>query len=146
MPAAELKFRLIYVGDSCIDYHVPAMPVSISAKDLSIQYNTKVVIDRVQSQVDVIVTMAYYCAKKTVFSGGLTTKFEVLNLSSYINAKEGTNEFGISNNFLPMLVSIGFSTARGYFAAENKGTFLEAFPFPAISVENILKRISYQLI
>ena len=112
MPAVDLKFRLIYVGDSFIESNFSALSDSISAEDLSIQYNTQVVIDRRQSQVNVIVTMVYYCAKKIAFSGRLTTKFEVLNLSSYINTKEGTNEFGISNNFLPMLVSIGFSTAR----------------------------------
>ena len=81
-----------------------------------------------------------------MFSGGLTTRFEVVNLYEYIISKEGENEFQVENDFIPMLINISFGTTRGYFIRELQDTVLSKYPFPIISFDNILKKTSYQLI
>ena len=103
-------------------------------------------VDRPESRVEVIVSMMYFIGKVKLFSGSLTTGFDVVDLSSYISAEDGEDKFRIESDFLPMLINIAFGTTRGYFAKELGGTALEAYPFPMIPMESILKRTTYQLI
>lgn len=143
----NLKIRLSQVGEPAIDIHVPKqIDGSVSTADLKIQYNVLVRINRPESRVDIIVSMVYLSGQNKLFSGSLTTGFDVVDLASYITAKEGEDEFRIESDFLPMLISIAFSTTRGYFVREFSGSVLEPYPFPMIPMESIQKRTSYQLI
>ena len=73
-------------------------------------------------------------------------RFDVVDLASYITAKEGEDEFRIESDFLPMLISIAFSTTRGYFARELVGSALAPYPFPMIPMDTLQKHTTYQLI
>ena len=90
--------------------------------------------------------MSYNYGQKDLFSGSITTTFEVIDLATFITAKEGEEEFRLESDFLPMLINIAFSSARGYFARELTDTVLAPYPFPMISMENIQKRTTYRLI
>ena len=145
--ADNLRIRLIGIGNPVVDISsLHNIEEEISSSALKINYKVAAVINRPLSQVAVEVTMIYLIGQKTIFSGSLTTTFEVMYLASYISANEGENEFRIESDFLPMLVSIAFSTSRGYFARELQGTALEQYPFPMISMESIKKRTSYKLV
>lgn len=143
----NLRIRLSKVGDPVIDIPAPAqVEGGIVASDLKIQYNVLVRINRPESRVDVVVSMVYLSGQNKLFSGSLTTGFDVVDLTSYITAKEGEDEFRIESDFLPMLINIAFSTTRGYFARELVGSALAPYPFPMISMDILQKHTTYQLI
>ena len=143
----NLKIRLSKVGEPVIDKPAPVQVVGgIVASDLKIQYNVLVRINRPESRVDIIVSMVYLAGQNKLFSGSLTTGFDVVDLASYITAKEGEDEFRIESDFLPMLINIAFSTTRGYFARELVGSALAPYPFPMISMDTLQKHTTYQLI
>ena len=143
----NLKIRLSQVGDPVFDIPAPVqVEGGIVASDLKIQYNVLVRINRPESRVDIIVSMVYLAGQNKLFSGSLTTGFDVVDLASYITAKEGEDEFRIESDFLPMLISIAFSTTRGYFARELVGSALAPYPFPMISMDTLQKHTTYQLI
>lgn len=147
MPAENIKIRLVMVGDPCVDLRLPVhVENELSADDLQIQYAVAVRINRSDSIVDVDVKMSYYLGRDKLFSGSLINRFEVVDLADYIIAFDGSNEFRIENDFIPMLINISFSTTRGYFARELQDTVLAKYPFPIISLDMIQKRTSYQLI
>lgn len=143
----NLKIRLSRVGEPVIDIPAPVrVEGGVVASDLKIQYNVLVRINRPESRVDIIVSMVYLAGKNKLFSGSLTTGFEVVDLASYITAKDGEDEFRIESDFLPMLISIAFSTTRGYFARELVDSALAPYPFPMISMDILQKHTAYQLI
>lgn len=143
----NLKIRLSKVGEPVIDIPAPVqIDGGLSAAELRIQYNLIARVNRPESRVDITVSMVYLSDQKKLFSGNLTTCFDVVDLASYITAKDGEDEFRIESDFLPMLISIAFSTTRGYFVRELLGTALGPYPFPMISMENIQKHTTYQLI
>ena len=143
----NLKIRLSKVGEPVIDIPAPVqIDGGLSAAELKIQYNVIARVNRPESRVDITVSMVYLSDQKKLFSGNLTTGFDVVDLASYITAKDGEDEFRIESDFLPMLISIAFSTTRGYFVRELLGTALEPYPFPMISIESIQKHTTYQLI
>ena len=143
----NLKIRLSKVGEPVIDKPAPVQVVGgIVASDLKIQYNVLVRINRPESRVDIIVSMVYLAGQNKLFSGSLTTGFDVVDLASYITAKEGEDEFRIESDFLPMLINIAISTTRGYFARELVGSALAPYPFPMISMDTLQKHTTYQLI
>lgn len=145
-PAENLRIRLSSVGNAVIDTPAPAqMEDGISASDLKVLYKVAVEVNRPMSQVNVNVMLAYLAGRKTLFSGGLVTTFDVVDLASYITEKEGEDEFRIESDFLPMMISIAFSTTRGYFVRELQSTALAPYPFPMISMDSIQKRTTYQL-
>ncbi len=143
----NLKIRLSQVGEPVIDIPAPVQAEGgIVASEIKIQYNVLVRIDRPESRVDIIVSMVYLAGQNKLFSGRLTTGFEVVDLASYITARDGEDEFRIESDFLPMLISIAFSTTRGYFARELVGSALAPYPFPMISMDTLQKHTTYQLI
>ena len=143
----NLKIRLSKVGEPVIDIPAPVqIDGGLSAAELKIQYNVIARVNRPESRVDITVSMVYLSDQKKLFSGNLTTGFDVVDLASYITAKDGEDEFRIESDFLPMLISIAFSTTRGYFVRELLGTALEPYPFPMFSMESIQKHTTYQLI
>ena len=147
MSADNIRIRLSQVGNPIVSVPAPAqVEGGLSSSDLKIQYNVQVKVNRPDSRVDIVVSMAYLSGPQSLFSGSLTTSFDVINLASFITEKEGEDEFRIESDFLPMLISIAFSTTRGYFVRELLGTALEPYPFPMVSMENIQKRTTYQLI
>ena len=146
-PVENIKIRLASLGKMVIKTKSPVdMDSGISADDLKIHYDVTVVVNRPESCVDITVSMAYSLERLDVFSGSLTSRFDVIDLERYIVAIEGSNEFQIRNDFLPMLINIAFGTTRGYLACELQDTVLSSYPFPMISMDNIQKRTSYQLI
>lgn len=146
-PADNLKLRLTSVGNPVIHTPVPRdLNPDISSAELKILYKVSVVVNRPLSQVAVEVTMSYLIGQKNIFEGSLTTTFDVLDLASYITAKDGEDVFRIESDFLPMLLGIAFSTTRGYFARELQGTALEQYPFPMISIDSIKKRATFKLV
>lgn len=142
--AESLKIRLSSVDDAVIDTPAPAGG-NLSASDLKVMYKVAVEINRPLSQVKVNVALSYLLGHNTIFSGSLATTFDVVDLSLYITEQEGEDEFRIESDFLPMLISIAFSTTRGYFVRELQGTVLARYPFPMISMDSIQKRVTYQL-
>ena len=145
-PARNLRIRLSAVGNAVIDTPAPVlMEGGIPTSDLKVLYKVAVEVNRPVSQVNVNVMLAYLTGQKTLFSGSLVTTFDVVDLSSYITEIEGEDEFRIESDFLPMMISIAFSTTRGYFVRELKGTALALYPFPMISMDSIQKRTTYQL-
>ena len=145
-PAENLRIRLSSVGDAVIETYPPVrMDSGIAASDLMVSYKVAVEVDRPRSQVGVKVTMAYTDARKTLFSGTLETTFYVVDLASYITEMKREDEFRIESDFLPMMISLAFSTTRGYFVRELQGTALEPYPFPIVSMESIQKRTTYKL-
>lgn len=143
----NLKIRLSFVGDPKVESSaLKQIEGEIDSSVLKIQYNVSVIINRPDSKVNVIVSMSYILGQEKLFSGSLTTGYDVVNLASYITTPEGEDKFRIESDFLPMLINIAFSTTRGYFASELMGTVLASYPFPMISMDNIQKRTSYQLI
>ena len=146
-PAEDLRIRLSRVGNPVIE--VPAPPLSegvMSASDLKIKYNVEVTVNRPESTVEIVVTMSYLRGQGVLFSGHLTTCFEVVNLASFITSEDKGDEFRLESDFLPMLISIAFSTTRGYFVRELADSALATYPFPMITMDNIKKRTSYQLL
>ena len=146
-PTDNLKIRLASVGNAVIETTAPEqMQKVFSPSDLRIQYAVSVVINRRESLVDVIVSMSYILGQETLFSGHLTTSFDVVDLSSYITTNEGEEEFHVEHDFFPMLINIAFGTTRGYFVKELQGTVLAPYPFPMIGLDSIQKRTSYRLV
>ena len=146
-PVDSVKIRLSSVGDPVIEIPAPTkIEGEIPSTDLKIQYKAMAVLNRPESRVDIIVTMVYYIEQTMVFTGSLTTSFEVVDLASFITAKEGEDGFQIESDFLPMLLNIAFSTTRGYMARELSGTALATYPFPMVSLEGIQKRTVYRLV
>lgn len=143
----NLKIRLSRVGEPVIDIPAPVqVEGGIVASDLKIQYNVLVRINRPESRVEIIVSMVYLSGQNKLFSGSLTTGFDVVDLASYITAMEGEDDFRIESDFLPMLISVAFSTTRGYFARELVGSVLAPYPFPMISTDSLRKHATFQLI
>ena len=146
-PTDSLKIRLSSIGNAVIDKMAPAQIKSaLNPADLRIQHAVSVEVNRPESRVDVKVTMSYMLGQATLFSGSLTTSFDVVDLASYITTKDGEDGFHIENDFLPMLINIAFGTTRGYFARELQGSVLAPYPFPMISMEIVQKRAVYHLI
>ena len=145
-PAENLRIRLASVGNVVIDTCAPAqIEDGISASDLKVSYKAGVEVDRPHSKVNVDVTLIYLSGRKTLFSGSLTTVFDVVDLASFITEEEGEDGFRIESDFLPMLIGIAFSTTRGYFARDLQDTALAPYPFPIIPMDSIQKRTTYQL-
>ena len=146
MPSPDqLKMRLVSIGKPEIVVPAPKeMP--IDPDTLKIQYSVNVIVNRPESLVQVLVSMAYMAGRTTVFNGRLLSSFEVVNLASYVLVNEEDESFQVESDFLPTLINVAFGTTRGYFAAETKGTALEPYPFPIFALEDIQKRTSYQLI
>lgn len=146
-PVENMKIRLASIGRMAVKTKPPVgMDNGLSADDLKIQYAVSVIVNRPESCVDITVSMAYSLEMMDAFSGSLTSRFDVIDLERYIVATEGSNEFQIQNDFLPMLINIAFGTTRGYLARELQDTVLSPYPFPMISMDNIQKRTSYRLI
>lgn len=146
-PIDNLRIRLASVGDAVIETAAPEhMQMVFSPSDLRIQYAVSVVVNRPESRVDVVVSMSFFLGQEALFSGHLTTSFDVIDLDSYITAKEGEEEFHVEHDFFPMLISIAFGTTRGYFVKELQGTVLAPYPFPMIGLDSIQKRTSYRLV
>lgn len=146
-PIDNLKIRLASVGNAVIETAAPEqMQKVFSPSDLRIQYAVSVIVNRPESRVDVIVSMSYVLVQEALFSGHLTTSFDVVDLSSYITTKEGEEEFHVEHDFFPMLINIAFGTTRGYFVNELQGTVLAPYPFPMIGLESIQKRTTYRLV
>ena len=146
MPSSEqLKIRLVSIDKPEIIVPAPK-EMAIDPDTLKIQYSVNVVVNRPESQVQVLVGMAYMASLTEVFNGHLASSFEVVNLASYVLVNEEDESFQIESDFIPTLINVAFGTARGYFAAETKGTALEPYPFPIFSLEDIQRRTSYQLI
>ncbi|MBO4923223.1 MAG: hypothetical protein J5382_03765 [Bacteroidales bacterium] len=146
-PIENLKIRLASVGNPVI--HVPVSD-QISGRllpdDLRILYNVSVEVNRPNSRVSIDVSLTYIARQLTLFSGSLTTAFDVVDLASYITEEEGKDQFRIENDFLPMLIGIAFSTTRGYFVRELQESDLAPYPFPMIPMDSVQKRTTYQLI
>lgn len=146
-PAENLKIRLVSVGSPVVSTPLPAqIEGGINPADLKISYKVNVEINRPESKVNVEVSMVYLLGQETIFSGSVTSVFDVVDLASYINISEGEDKFRIESDFLPMLINTAFSTTRGCLARELAGTALAPYPFPLILMENIQKRTSFQLI
>lgn len=142
----NLKIRLSFVGNPTIMTQAPSqLAESIDAGELRIRYRISVEINRPESKVIINTFMEYLLRQNSLFSGNLTSVFDVVDLASYITEQEG-DQFRIENDFLPMLVNIAFSTTRGYFVRELQDSVLAPYPFPMISMDNIKKRITYQLL
>lgn len=145
--ADNLKIRLSSVGEPVINTQAPTQSYGvINPDELKILFKVSVEINRPESKVNIVVAMDYMMGQEKMFSGSLTTGFDVVGLASFITTPEGEDTFRIENDFLPMLISIAFSTTRGYFVRELVGTVLEPYPFPMIPMESIKKRTSFQLI
>lgn len=141
-----LKIRISSVVNPICEYGPRFNNIkNIDVSSLRVQYKDHVVINRPKSIVEVRVFMSYYLKETLLFSGQLTTCFDVLDLKQHIIVSED-NKFRVDNDFLPTLISVAFGLARGYFWAENQSTVLSSFPFPMISIENIKKRTTYNLI
>lgn len=145
-PSNNLKIRLSSVGNPVIDKSAPTqLETGFNPDDLKIQFKVSVEINRPESQVIIVVMLEYLLGQNQLFSGSLTSDFSVVDLASYITTQED-DKFRIESDFLPMLISIAFSTTRGYFVRELAGTVLEPYPFPIVSMDSIQKRSSYHLI
>lgn len=146
-PADSVRIRLSFVGNPIIEIPAPAkIEGEIHSSDLKILYKAVAVLNRPESKVDIIVTMVYFIEQTMVFTGSLTTSFEVVDLASFISAKEGEDGFQIESDFLPVLLNTAFSTTRGYMARELSTSALAAYPFPMVSLEGIQKRTVYRLV
>ena len=142
----NLGIRLASVGDAVIDIPAPEQVAGgLSLDELKVKYAVSVEVNRPVSRVDITVSMSYLLGQTILFAGHLTSCFEVIDLASYID-EEGIDVFQIKNDFFPMLISIAFGTARGYFVREWQGSALAQYPFPMISMDNIQKRTEYRLI
>lgn len=146
MPSPEqLKIRLASIGKPEIVVSAPK-EMTIDPDTLKIQYSVNVIVNRPESQVQILVGMAYVAGQTEVFNGRLMSSFDIVNLASYVLVNEEDESFQIESDFLPTLINVAFGTTRGYFAAETKGTALEPYPFPVFSLEDIQKRTCYQLV
>ena len=146
-PDNNLKIRLVFVGDPVISTKAPEQVENgISAEDIKIQFGVRVVVDRPASKVDVVVTFSYFTGAITLFSGSLTSSFEVLDLASLIQTQDGEDGFRLESDFLPILINIAFSNTRGYFVNELRSSALAPYPFPIVSMDSIKKRTTYKLI
>lgn len=147
MPAESPKFRLVSVTGENISKTAPAnLDMGICVDVLKVRYGVVVIIDRPKSQVRVEVCLTYLQGGDMVFSGKISSVFEVQSLDSLISEKGDGREFRVEQDFLPMLVNVAFGTARGYFAARNTGTSLENYPFPVMDMDNVMKHVEYLLI
>lgn len=145
-PSNNLKIRLSSVGKPIIDKPAPShVEAGLNPDNLKIQFRVLVEVNRPESQVKISVAIEYLMNQDQLFSGSLTSCFDVVDLASYITTQE-EDKFRLESDFLPMLISIAFSTTRGYFARELAGTLLEPYPFPIVSMDSIQKRTSYHLI
>lgn len=120
--------------------------IEIHVEKLKVRYDVLVTIDRPQSQVRIKIVLMYSSDGDLVFSGEVSSVFDVVELDSFISEKGDNGKFRVEQDFFPMLVNIAFGTARGYFAARNVGTVLEGYPFPMMNMENVMKHVEYQLI
>lgn len=145
-PSNNLKIRLSSVGKPIIDKPVSShVEAGLNPDNLKIQFRVLVEVNRPESRVQISVALEYLMNQDQLFSGSLTSCFDVVDLASYITTQE-EDKFRLESDFLPMLISIAFSTTRGYFARELSGTVLEPYPFPIVSMDSIQKRTSYHLI
>lgn len=147
LPDNKIKMRLSKIGDCRIYNNLSSyMGDKISSSNLRINYNMTVQINRSLSTVMINTAIKYYDGETALFFGDLDCFFMVEDLFSYVEVTKGDNSFQVKSDFLPMLEGIAFSTTRGYFARELVGSILEDFPFPMITIDNLLKRTSYQII
>jgi len=144
MQSESINIRLKMVGKP----EIIQQPIinTKATKELKVNYNVQVIVNRPKSEIEVIVSLSYLIGKDSSFSGKLSCIFDVLNLESFITSKNNSDAFIISSNFLPMLINIAFSTTRGYFVSEFKNTALAKYPFPLVETEKLLSKTSYQLI
>lgn len=143
----NIKMRLASIGNLTITTPLQTeIDTNQLNTDLRIQFGVQVQLVRPESKVIVSVTMSYILNQLTIFSGTITIEYIVLDLASYIKVKDQENSFVLENDFMPMLVGAGFSTARGYFARQLVNTYLEKYPFPIFALSEILKRTTYQLV
>lgn len=145
-PANDLKIRFSSIGDLIVETPAPAPEgITIDPSELKISYKVSVEVNRPASKVIIVVSIMYFLGEQKLFSGKLTNCFDVVSLASYITEQEG-GQFRIESDFLPMLISVSFSSARGYFACALKDSALAAYPFPMVSLDNVQKRTSYHLV
>lgn len=146
-PENKIKMRLSKIGDARIYNNLSSYSKdTIQSSTLRINYNLKVQINRALSTVMINTAIEYYDGENALFFGNLDCYFTVEDLSSFVEIGKEDSNFQITSDFLPMLEGIAFSTTRGYFARELVGSILEDYPFPMISVDNLLKRTTYQII
>lgn len=69
-----------------------------------------------------------------------TLEFEVERLEEIVtkNEEDGTLEFSV--DILPTFISVAFGTLRGMVYKETKGTVLENYPIPLISMETLKEK------
>ena len=80
MPSSEqLKIRLVSIDKPEIIVPAPK-EMAIDPDTLKIQYSVNVVVNRPESQVQVLVGMAYMASPTEVFNGHLTSSFEVVSM------------------------------------------------------------------
>jgi hypothetical protein len=139
-------FRIQSIGNPVMTFPCPISLDFIQPEDLKVSDKVHVTVNPAASCIDFKVILSYMLERETVFIGELTNRFEVKDLSSYIDEGESEDEFQIDVDFIPMLLGIAFANTRGYFAAELKNTPLAPFPFPMVALEHVQKRTTYELV
>ena len=67
-------------------------------------------------------------------------RFEVEGLEEIVTINKDTDTLVFSVDILPTFISVAFGALRGMVYKETKGTVLESYPLPLISMESLKER------
>lgn len=81
----------------------------------------------------------YSIESKVVCSCIISIRFHLFDLDSWITIHKGQKSISITSDFMPTLLNITYGALRGALFERTKGTTMEKYPLPLLSMDELIK-------
>ncbi|MCR4847825.1 MAG: hypothetical protein K5920_03105 [Bacteroidales bacterium] len=123
---------LNYLGNRSID--------GLNEETLVFQFKLDTKLKLINRMVAIRTAIKYVFEEKDLLQVENTLAFEVDRLEEIVTKNEENGTLSFSVDILPTFISVAFGTLRGMVYKETKGTVLENYPIPLISMETLKEK------
>ena len=123
---------LNYLGNRSID--------GLNEETLVFQFKLDTKLKLINRMVAIRTAIKYVFEGKDLLQVENTLAFEVDRLEEIVTKNEENGTLSFSVDILPTFISVAFGTLRGMVYKETKGTVLENYPIPLISMETLKEK------
>ena len=123
---------LNYLGNRSID--------GLNEETLVFQFKLDTKLKLINHMVAIRTAIKYVFEGKDLLQVENTLEFEVDRFEEIVTKNEEDGTLSFSVDILPTFISVAFGTLRGMVYKETKGTVLENYPIPLISMETLKEK------
>lgn len=143
----QISFKLDTIKDEINHINISeATQKDLCPETLRFQFKVNVELNLTDETITVIPMVRYKCKEKEILNSESTFVYNVPGLKANTSFSSETGEIKQKADIIPTLVSASFSSLRGIIYSATKGTPIQGYPVPLVSMDNLISKIGVSII